>query len=93
VVISSRSISRKTAIVKRDRIQDVSVSSSLIQQFRDLCSADVYVASGDHGSSFSVEDIELKDGEKYLDAINTSKQVEKRGVEERLTHAILLPGW
>lgn len=93
VVISSRSISRKTAIVKRDRIQDVSVSSSLIQQFRDLCSADVYVASGDHGSSFSVEDIELKDGEKYLDAINTSKQVEKQEVDERLTHAILLPGW
>ena len=93
VVISSRTISRKTAIVKRDRIQDVSVSSSLIQQYRDLCSADVYVASGDHGSSFSVEDIELRDGEEYLNAINSNKQVQKQRPEERFVSSVLLPGW
>ena len=94
VVISNRTLSKKIAIVKRDRIQDVSVSASWIQRFRNLCSADVHVASGDHGSSFSIDDIEEKDGERYLNAMNSKLLVERQcagnyGVRKTVT----LPGW
>ena len=95
VIISNRTLSKKIAIVKRDRIQDISVSASWIQRFRNLCSTEVYVASGDHGSSFSIDDIEESDGELFLNAMNSKLLVERElpasgaGAIKPLT----LPGW
>lgn len=94
IVIRSRSLSKTTAIVQRGRIQDLSVSASWIQRFRKLCSAELHVASGDHGSSFSIEDIEQKDGKKYLNEVRwnqTGKEEESTTGDHRV--AISLPGW
>lgn len=93
VVIRNRTIAKKIAIVKRDRIQDVSVSSSWIQRFRKLCSTDVYVASGDHGSSFSIDDIEERDGERYLNAMNSKLLVERQLPAVEAPGPVTLPGW
>lgn len=93
VVISNRTLAKKIAIVKRDRIQDVSVSASWIQQFRNLCSTDLYVASGDHGSSFSIDDIEERDGERFLNAINSKLLVERQLPAVETSDTVKLPGW
>jgi ABC-type oligopeptide transport system ATPase subunit len=90
---SKYQLSKKIAIVKRDRIQDISVSSSWIQQFRNLCSAQVYVASGDHGSSFSIDDIEEGDGELYLNAMNSKLLVERGLPASGDVRPVTLPGW
>lgn len=95
VIISDRKLSKTIAIVKRDRIQDASVSASWIQRFRKLCSAEIHVASGDHGSSFSIDDIEEEDGEKYLNAFNSKLVVERKipAVHNKLEKPVILPGW
>lgn len=95
VIVSDRTLSKKIAIVKRDRIQDVSVSASWIQRFRKLSSAEVHVASGDHGDSFSINDIEETDGENYLNAVNSNLLVERTLPvgDEKARVSITLPGW
>ena len=93
VLISNRALSKKTAIVKRDRIQDLSISTSWIQNFRSLCSTELHVASGDHGSSFSIEDIEKNNGETYLAEMRKSRgEGEKIPAEEALFN-VTLPAW
>ncbi|CAN5376827.1 PH domain-containing protein [soil metagenome] len=95
VLISNRTLSKKTAVVKRDRIQDVSVSSSWIQGFRNLCSAEIHVASGDHGSTFSIQDIEKTDGDIFLK--NLSRQIIEESREEipatNTQFSLTLPAW
>ena len=95
VIISNRTLSKKIAILKRDRIQDVSVSASWIQRLRKLSSAEVHVASGDHGDSFSIKDIEEIDGESYLNAINSKLLVERTlpAGDEKRRESVTLPGW
>lgn len=93
VVISNRTLAKKIAIVKRDRIQDVSVTASWIQRFRNLCSTDVHVASGDHGSSFSIDDIEESDGEGYLNAMNSKLMVERQLPAMKASEPVTLPDW
>lgn len=95
VIISNRIISKKTAIVKRDRIQDLSVSASWIQRFRSLCSAEVHVASGDHGSSFSIQDINESDGDLYLKEMSKQTNVDKRSEmpTESIQFNTALPAW
>lgn len=96
IIISNRSLSKKTAIVKRDRIQDVSVSSSWIQKFRNLCSSELHVASGDHGSSFSIEDIEKDDGRRYLEEFFKQREEVKEIRSEpadRTLFTTKLPAW
>ena len=95
VIISDRALSKKIAIVKRDRIQDASVSASWIQRFRNLSSAEVHVASGDHGGAFSIDDIEESDGENYLNAINSKLLVERKlpAVGKARKGFVSLPDW
>ncbi|NBC25352.1 MAG: PH domain-containing protein [Bacteroidetes bacterium] len=96
IIISNRSLSKKTAIIKRDRIQDVSVSSSWIQKFRNLCSSELHVASGDHGSSFSIEDIEKDDGRRYLEEFFKQREEQKEIRSEpadRTLFTTKLPAW
>lgn len=95
VIISDRTLSKKIAIVKRDRIQDASVSASWIQRFRKLSSAEVHFASGDHGGSFAIDDIEESDAENYLNAINSKLLVERKmpATYEPKEKLVSLPGW
>lgn len=93
VVISNRTLSKKTAIIQRGRIQDLSVSASWIQRFRQLQSAEVYVASGDHGSSFTIEDIEEQDGERFLNELSHQAVLEGEDAEKDQAVLTPLPGW
>lgn len=91
-LMRSRRLSKSTAYIKKRRIQDATIIQSPFQKWRNLCSVQVFVASGDQGKSFTVRDIEIDDGMKLL------YQVRKNGTGE-LAHptdesnAILLPGW
>ena len=94
ILLRSRAISRTTAILRQKRIQDISLSQSPFQRFRDLCTVTVHVASGDHGKSFAVRDLELKDGHIFL------KKMSKKGIKVSLNghhdHSksyVQLPGW
>lgn len=95
VLISNRTLSKKTAIVKRDRMQDISVSSSWIQGFRNLCSAEIHVASGDHGSTFNIQDIEKADGNIFLKEL--SRRIFKESSEDipatNTQFSLTLPAW
>jgi hypothetical protein len=53
----------------------------------------VYVASGDHGSSFSIDDIEEGDGELYLNAMNSKLLVERGLPASGDVRPVTLPGW
>jgi putative membrane protein len=91
-LMRSRRLSKSTAYIKKKRVQDATVIQSPFQKWRNLCSVQVYVASGDQGKSFIVRDIELEDGMKLL------YQVRKNGARELSypadeSNAVLLPGW
>lgn len=95
-VLRSRGLAKSTAYIKKKRVQDVSVSQSPFQKYRNLCSVQVYVASGDRGKSFSVRDLELEDGLSVLqqlriEGINTT--IGKGFEPETDRHVIQLPGW
>lgn len=96
LALRSRAFSKSTAYIKKKRVQDVSISQSPFQRYRDLCSVEVYVASGDRGKSFSVRDIELEDGlevldQLKLDGINTTiGESLEPATNQRI---IKLPGW
>lgn len=96
-VIRSRFLSKSTAYIMKKRIQDFTLQQSFFQRRRDLCSIKMYVASGDHGKSFGVSDLELTDGSR---ALNEARKVaELRGTELNNSNAqpvnsqIVLPGW
>ncbi|REL24998.1 hypothetical protein DYD21_15885 [Rhodohalobacter sp. SW132] len=94
VIIRNRVLSKKTAIIKRDRIQDSSVSSSWIQRFRNLCTTEVHVASGDHGSSFNIQDIERGDGATYLEEMRKERyKSEEKEPATQLEFSLTLPAW
>jgi putative membrane protein len=61
-LIRSRSLSKSTAYIKKNRIQDITISQSWMQRFRELCTIEVHVASGDRGRVFTVRDLELSEG-------------------------------
>jgi putative membrane protein len=92
LLLRSRGLSKSTAYIKKKRVQDVTFSQSPFQRWRNLCSIQVYVASGDQGKSFRVRDIEEADGMKLL------VEVRKNGIElteesESEPNRIMLPGW
>lgn len=96
-VIRSRFISKSTAYIKKKRIQDFTLQQSFFQRQRELCSVRMYVASGDHGKSFGVSDLELNDGWR---ALNEARKVaESGGLDsdssdtEPDSRRVLLPGW
>jgi putative membrane protein len=96
-VIRSRFISKSTAYIKKKRIQDFTLQQSFFQRHRGLCSVKMYVASGDHGKSFGVSDLELNDGWR---ALNEARKVaESGGLDsdrsdtELDSRRVLLPGW
>lgn len=60
--IRSRRLSKTTAFIKKNRIQDITISQSWFQRHRALCSIQVYVASGDQGKVFTVRDLKSEEG-------------------------------
>jgi putative membrane protein len=96
-VIRSRFLSKSTAYIKKKRIQDFSLHQSFFQRYRGLCSMKMYVASGDHGKSFGVSDLELDDGFRALNEARKENSVKIADIKlreielkDRLVH---LPGW
>ena len=94
LVMRSRRLSKSTAYIKKNRVQDATLIQSPFQRMRNLCSIQVYVASGDHGKSFRVRDLEYDDGLKLLN------DVRKNGVEfsdlldeQIVSGKVPLPGW
>lgn len=58
IMIRGRVLARSTAVVRRNRAQDISWSASWIQRLRDLANLEVSVASGDQGRSFQVRELD-----------------------------------
>ncbi|MEX2600340.1 MAG: PH domain-containing protein [Balneolaceae bacterium] len=92
IILSSRVLARTTAMVRKERAQDLHVSSSMIQRFRGFADLEVSVASGDQGRSFRIRDLEADTPERLLPWITKEHNVELSpdGAE---TPAKLVPGW
>jgi len=96
-VIRSRFLSKSTAYIKKKRIQDFTLQQSFFQRRRKLCSVRMYVASGDHGKSFGVSDLELNDGDRALnearkEATGSVPAIENIDTEPE-NRRVYLPGW
>lgn len=96
MALRSRALSKSTAYIKKKRIQDVSISQSPFQRYRDLCSVEIHVASGDRGKSFSVRDVELEDGHLVLDQLKmegVNITIGENLLSETDRQIVRLPGW
>lgn len=93
-LMRSRLLSKNTAYIKANRVQDFSITQSWIQRYRGLCTVDLHVASGDQGKMFSVRDLEYEEGalliKKIKREITGEEMLEKHLGSENL---LWLPGW
>lgn len=93
-ILRSRLLSKSTAFIMRNRVQDATLSTSFFQKYRNLCTVQIFVASGDQGKSFSVRDIEKEDGYKLLRQVKKESSILDIQTEnEPISDRILLPGW
>jgi len=96
-VIRSRFISKSTAYIKKKRMQDFSLDQSFFQRYRGLCSLKLHVASGDHGKSFGVSDLELEDGYRALNEARKESSAFISDIDENKSdiksRLVYLPGW
>lgn len=78
-------------------MQDFSLDQSFFQRYRGLCSLKLHVASGDHGKSFGVSDLELEDGCKAFNEARKESSVTISDIEEsnndKKSRLVYLPGW
>jgi putative membrane protein len=94
LLLRSRALSRTTAYVKKKRVQDITYSQSWIQKYRNLCTVQVHVASGDQGKSFTVRDLEQTDGLLLIREIKGEAYIYEEFAElEESKLLISLPGW
>lgn len=94
LILRSRAFSKTTAYIKKNRVQDVSLSQSWIQRFRGLCTIQVFVASGDQGKSFTVRELDLD--EAYLLVKELKGEVSMNELlreQKENVRWIALPGW
>lgn len=89
-ILRSRFFSRSTAFIRRNRVQDITLRQSIIQRYRELCTVTIYVASGDHGKSFSVTDLEYGVGSALIESFKTG---DFHLPEELLLKSGPLPDW
>ncbi|MEX0894743.1 MAG: PH domain-containing protein [Balneolaceae bacterium] len=66
LIVRSRILARTTAVIRKNRAQDVSLRASWIQQFRNFANLEVSVASGDQGRSFTIRELEVSTAEELL---------------------------
>lgn len=93
LVLRSRRISKSTAYVKKNRIQDITLEQSPFQKLSKLCTIIVHVASGDRGRTFSVRDIELNQGIHFLHEVRSDRVKVNDFVVQHTPDNVLLPGW
>ena len=94
LLLRSRRLSKSTAYIKKRRVQDATLMQSPFQRMRNLCSIQIYVASGDQGKSFRVRDIEFDDGLRLLNEVRKNGvSVREEQVDEITPNKVLLPGW
>ena len=89
-ILRSRLFSRSTSFIRQNRVQDITISQSFFQRFRELCTITIYVASGDHGKSFSVTDLEIEKGKTLLESFKTRQTLFD---DEALNNTRPLPDW
>jgi putative membrane protein len=74
LIISARQLSKKTAIVKRYRMQATQLKQNPFQKRMTLRDFIVHVASGNQGRSFSVRDIAVQDANRYWQWLAIERQ-------------------
>lgn len=93
-IFRSRGLSKSTAFINRNRIQDITLNQSPFQKMRKLCTLTVHVASGDRGKSFSVRDLEHETGKVLLKRLKKEKGPDEISEPfESSTRQIDLPNW
>lgn len=93
-IIRSRRFSRSTAYIRKNRVQDTSLTESPFQRRKGLATFEVHVASGDQGKSFAVRDIPQSHGLHYLNRLRAGKEVpEEEMAEAKNAEFVRLPGW
>lgn len=94
LLMRSRLLSKSTAYIKKNRVQDFSITQSWIQRYRNLCTIDLHVASGDQGKMFSVRDLEYEEAFLLVREIKGERSgdtgFENADLSENLKW---LPGW
>ncbi|MCC5913012.1 MAG: PH domain-containing protein [Balneolaceae bacterium] len=94
LILRSRAFSKTTAYIKKNRVQDVSLSQSWIQRFRRLCTIQVHVASGDQGKSFTVRELDLDEAYLLVKELKGGVSMnELLREQEENVRWIALPGW
>ncbi|MEX1063646.1 MAG: PH domain-containing protein [Balneolaceae bacterium] len=92
IVIRGRILARTTAVVRRNRAQDITGSSSWIQRIRGLANIDVSVASGDQGRKFQIRELDSRDAQMLLPWLEKDFRAGGGGERIPATDACL-PGW
>lgn len=92
VMLRSRRLSKSTAFIKKKRVQDATIIQSPFQRWKNLCSVQVFVASGDQGKSFTVRDIQYDIGIKLLHQLRKNGNTELMYTAEQ-ARSVKLPGW
>jgi putative membrane protein len=90
----NRTLSKTTAYIRKNRVQDITISQSWVQRYRNLCSVQVHVASGDQGKSFTVRDLEYDETFIIMREIKGKTELPEEFSD--LTEPkrwISLPGW
>lgn len=72
LVISSRLLSRTTAVVKKYRVQSSEIKENPFQRRLGLVTYAVTVASGNSGQTFSIRELNNEDGTKFLEWLSES---------------------
>jgi len=67
LVMTSRLLSKTTAIIKKYRMQATRITQNPFQSRLDLCNLTVYVASGNQGRSFTVRELTEQHAFDYRD--------------------------
>ncbi len=93
-IFRTRTLSKSTAFINRNRVQNITISQSPFQRWRKLCTAEIYVASGDRGKSFTVHDLEKDIGLQLLREMKIKKgSGEISEPLENKNRMIKLPDW
>tara|TARA_R100001143_G_scaffold63310_1_gene69658 strand:- start:19161 stop:20657 length:1497 start_codon:yes stop_codon:yes gene_type:complete len=93
LLFRSRQLSKSTAYIKKKRVQDAIIFQNVFQRYRNLCSVQIHVASGDRGKSFMVDDLEYDEGIRLLNAVRKNGISAENRIPEETLNKIQVPGW
>lgn len=92
IVIRNRVLAKSTAIVRKNRAQDMTCSASVVQRYRDLANIEVSVASGDQGQSFKIKELESMAALELLPWLSVGFQP-GAAAQEDISEYKHLPDW